>query len=62
MPVELLRNICYFIDNNGMAALKTCFAKASLAPDRLPITTAHFLFSIIYNVTIRLKINLIKLN
>lgn len=48
IPVELLRNICNFIEANGINALKTCLSKAT--PDNLPITTAHLLFNIIFNV------------
>jgi hypothetical protein len=48
IPVELLRNICNFIEANGINALKACFSKAT--PDNLPITTAHLLFNIIFNV------------
>ncbi len=49
MPIELLRNICTFIDSNGMAAMRLCFARAT--PSTLPIATAHVLFNIIFNVS-----------
>jgi hypothetical protein len=29
IPVELLRNICNFIEANGINALKACFSKAT---------------------------------
>lgn len=49
MPIELLRNICNFIENNGMNAIKICFNKAT--PETLPISMAHVLFNIIFNVS-----------
>ena len=49
MPIELLRNICNFIENNGMNAIKVCFNKAT--PDTVPISMAHVLFNIIFNVS-----------
>jgi hypothetical protein len=51
MPIELLRNICNFIENNGMSAIRICFNKAT--PDTLPISMAHVLFNIIFNVRLR---------
>lgn len=51
IPIDLIRNICYFIENHGIIAIKICFTRAT--PDTLPITMAHLLFNIIFNVSLR---------
>ncbi|KAK3803789.1 hypothetical protein RRG08_026024 [Elysia crispata] len=44
-PLMLLRNICFFIDSNGIGALSHCFEKAN--NKNLPLTFAHTLITII---------------
>ncbi|BFZ12255.1 hypothetical protein BsWGS_15296 [Bradybaena similaris] len=44
-PLLLLRNICFFIDSNGVGALSQCFEKAN--NKNLPLIFAHTLITII---------------
>ncbi|GFN76451.1 ubiquitin carboxyl-terminal hydrolase 34 [Plakobranchus ocellatus] len=48
-PLMLLRNICFFIDSNGIGALSHCFEKAN--NKNLPLTFAHTLITIITHVS-----------
>ncbi|XP_012941309.1 ubiquitin carboxyl-terminal hydrolase 34 [Aplysia californica] len=47
-PLLLLRNVCFFIDSNGVGALSQCFEKAN--NKNLPLTFAHTLITIITNL------------
>ncbi|KAK6998654.1 ubiquitin carboxyl-terminal hydrolase 34, partial [Biomphalaria glabrata] len=47
-PLLLLRNICFFIDSNGIGAMSQCFEKAN--NKNVPLTFAHTLITIIQNL------------
>ena len=49
LPIELLRNICHFVQLNGFGAIQKSFKSSN--PDTLPVQIAHILFSIINNVS-----------
>jgi hypothetical protein len=61
LPIELLRNICHFIELNGFIAIKKCFNNSKITKDDvndifsndqtlLPVQIAHLLFSFINNI------------
>ncbi|XP_076099132.1 ubiquitin carboxyl-terminal hydrolase 34-like isoform X2 [Mytilus galloprovincialis] len=54
VPIYLLRNLCYFIDSNGIAGLKQCFDKAT--PESLSFTVAHILITLIANLRMWMNI------
>ncbi|KAH9519588.1 Ubiquitin carboxyl-terminal hydrolase 34 [Bulinus truncatus] len=47
-PLLLLRNICFFIDSNGIGAMSQCFEKAN--NKNVPLIFAHTLITIIQNL------------
>lgn len=49
LPIDLLMNICLFVDLNGLYAMKSCFMNAT--PENLNINLAHLLFNVLVNVS-----------
>jgi hypothetical protein len=49
LPIDLLMNICLFVDLNGLYAIKSCFINTT--PETLNINLAHLLFNVLVNVS-----------
>ncbi|XP_070576482.1 ubiquitin carboxyl-terminal hydrolase 34-like isoform X2 [Ptychodera flava] len=55
VPLYLLRNVCFFCDSNGLAAIQMCFDQAS--PETLPFNVAHALITVVANLRIWLHVH-----
>lgn len=60
MPLFLLRNVCFFCDNNGIQAIGNLFDVADA--EFLPINLAHTLVNLIANVSHATFVVIVQIN
>ncbi|CAF0722648.1 unnamed protein product [Brachionus calyciflorus] len=58
LPIEYLRNICHFVDLNGLVSIKQCVK--NMQPEHLPLNLVHLLFNIIVNIRTWLNTTIVE--